>query len=73
MTLYLIGLGMNENSLTAEAQEAINQSDKIYLENYTVNFPYDINKLNATPLDRSKVESEEILKEASSQNIALLV
>jgi len=71
--LFLIGLGMNQNSLTAEAQEAINQSDKIYLENYTVNFPYDIKKINAEPIDRQKLESEQIIKEAKTKNIALLI
>lgn len=71
--LFLIGTGMNANSLTAEAQEAINNSDKIYLENYTVNFPYDIKKLNAIPLAREKVEDESILKEAKTKTISLLV
>jgi diphthine synthase len=75
MTLNLIGLGMNQNSLTAEALEAIKSSDKVYLENYTVNFPYKIEdlKLDITPLNRERVENESILKEAKSQNISLLV
>tara|TARA_Y100000310_G_scaffold338641_1_gene428858 strand:+ start:9464 stop:10306 length:843 start_codon:yes stop_codon:yes gene_type:complete len=42
---YLIGLGLNENSITAEALQAIQKSDKIYLENYTVDFPYSIKDL----------------------------
>ncbi|MBU3924265.1 MAG: diphthine synthase [Nanoarchaeota archaeon] len=78
MTFYLIGLGMTENSLTAETLEILKQADKIYLENYTINFPYDIKNLlpniyNLIPLSRESVESEEILQEAKQKNIALLV
>ncbi len=43
--LNLIGIGLNENSLTAEALEAIESSDEVYLENYTVDFPYTIEEL----------------------------
>jgi len=73
--LNLIGLGMNENSLTAEALEAIKSSDKIYLENYTINFPYKIKdlNLNITELSRQQIEDESILKEAKTKNISLLI
>jgi diphthine synthase len=75
MTLNLIGLGMNENSLTAEALETIKSSDKIYLENYTVNFPYKIEdlKINVTELSREQIENESIPQEAKTKNISLLV
>ena len=75
MTLNLIGTGLTQNSITAEALEAIKSSDKVYLENYTVNFPYQIKdlKIKLTELDRAKVEDESILKEAKSKNISLLV
>jgi diphthine synthase len=79
MTLNLIGLGLNINSISAEALEAIKSSDKIYLENYTVNFPYTLEELESSlkvkiiPLDRSKVEDESIIEEAKSKNISLLV
>ena len=79
MTLNLIGLGLNANSITAEALQALKSSDKLYLENYTVNFPYPIGELEKsynvkiTELERSKVEDESILNEAESQNISLLV
>jgi diphthine synthase len=75
MTLNLIGTGLNANSITAEALEAINSSDKVYLENYTVNFPYKIEnlKIKLTELDRTKVEDESIIEEAKSKNISLLV
>ena len=75
MTLNLIGLGLTQNSITAEALEAIKSSDKVYLENYTVNFPYKIEdlKIKLIELDRAKVEDESILKEAKEKNISLLV
>ena len=77
--LNLIGTGLNANSITAEALQALKSSDKLYLENYTVNFPYPIGELEKsynvkiTELERSKVEDESILNEAESQNISLLV
>jgi len=75
MTLNLIGLGMNQNSITAEALKAIKSSDKIYLENYTVNFPYKIEdlKLDITPIERQQLESEQIIKEAKNKTISLLI
>ena len=79
MTLYLIGTGMTQNSLTAEALKILKQADKIYLENYTVNFPYPKSELEKTheikiqELDRSKVEDESILEEARNSKVALLV
>jgi len=75
MTLNLIGLGLNANSISADALATIKSSDKVYLENYTVNFPYKIKDLNIklTELDRSKVEDESIIQEAKSKNISLLV
>ncbi len=70
---------MNENSISADALKILKSADKIYLENYTVNFPYPIEKLERifeikiTELNRTKVENESILQEAKTQNIALLV
>jgi diphthine synthase len=79
MTLYLIGLGMNKNSISVDALEILKSCDKIYLENYTANFPYRIQeletqlKIKITQLNRRKVENESILQEAKTQNIAFLV
>lgn len=79
MTLNLIGTGLNEKSITLEALEAIKKSKKIYLENYTVDFPYSKAKLEKiikkkiTELNREKVESEEFVNEARKQDISLLV
>ena len=79
MTLNLIGTGLNADSISVAALEAIKSSDKVYLENYTVNFPYPIKDLEKSygvkiiELERSKVEDESILKEAKEKNISLLV
>ena len=77
--LYLIGLGLNENSITKEGLFAIDKCDEVYLEGYTVNFPYDIKELEKVlkkkikVLEREKVESDFITKEAKKKDIALLV
>ncbi len=79
MTFYLIGLGLNENSITLESLEIINSCTKIYLESYTVDFPYKISQLEKTIrkkitiLKRETVEKEEFLLESKEKNIALLV
>lgn len=79
MTFNLIGTGMTSNSLTAQALQALKTCDKIYLENYTVNFPYPISDLEKNynlkiqELDRTKTENEQILQEAKNSNVALLV
>jgi diphthine synthase len=75
----LIGTGLNEKSLTLEALELIKDSEHVYLENYTVDFPYDKKILEKVigkkieELPREKVESEEFIKNAKKQNISLLV
>ena len=37
--LYLIGLGLNEKSISLEGLEAVKKCKKVYLEGYTVDFP----------------------------------
>lgn len=79
MALILVGLGLKESSISAEALSKLKDCGIIYLENYTVNFPYkkeDLEKalnLKIQELDRSKVESLEFLEDARGKNIALLV
>lgn len=76
---YLIGLGLELNSISAEALLKIRESKKIYLETYTVNFPYKIEELQKklgiklTLLNREEVESEEFLKDSKNQDICLLI
>ena len=77
--LNLIGLGLNEKSVTAEALEKIRKSDKVYLENYTVDFPYSLEDLKKNigveieKLDRERVEDESIVAEAEEKEICLLI
>ena len=79
MTLYLIGLGLNERSITKEGLEAISKCKRIYLENYTVDFPYIQHQLEeiigkkVISADRTKVEGLSIVDEAKKLNVALLV
>lgn len=79
MGFNLIGLGLGLNSITKEAQDALKNCDKIYLESYTVNFPYNIEDLKKSlgleieVLERGYVEDEHLLEEAKNKEIALLV
>ncbi len=82
MPLYLIGLGLNnEKDITVKGLEAVKKCELVYLEGYT-------SVLNCTVKDleifydkkiilanRKMVESDdnEILKNAKSRNVALLV
>jgi diphthine synthase len=77
--LYLIGLGLNIRGISVEALEALDKCKKIFLENYTVEFPYSQRALEGIlgkkliPADRKTVESDKLLKLARSINVALLV
>lgn len=77
--LYLIGLGLNKESITYDAMNAIKNCRKVYLENYTVNLPYSVSDIQniiqkkIIPAEREFVESNEIVKQSKHQNIVLLV
>lgn len=78
--LYIIGLGLNENGISKEGLLTLEKCKKVYLESYTVDFPYKIDELKLgkkrktiIPLSRRDVESEKLIKEAKSTKIALLV
>lgn len=80
--LYLIGLGLNEEGYSWESYNAISNAEKVYLESYTVDFPYDIGRLEKQfegkkfiKADRNFVEQkmDRILEEAEKSDIALLV
>lgn len=75
--LYLIGLGLNEKGITLEGVEAIEKCSKVYLENYTVDFPYDISELGLSDetvkLTRGDVESNLLIEESKKEDVALLV
>ncbi|OGJ12946.1 diphthine synthase [Candidatus Pacearchaeota archaeon RBG_19FT_COMBO_34_9] len=77
--LYLIGLGLNEKAISLEGTEAIKRCKRIYLENYTVNFPYSVKELEKVigkqmiNADREFAESDALVQEAKKEDIALLV
>ena len=77
--LYLIGLGLNEKSISQEGLEAIKKCKKIYLDNYTVNFPYSEKILEKSikkkiiSANREIIESDKLIREGKKENIALLI
>jgi len=77
--LYLIGLGLNIKGISQQGLEAVNRCEKVYLEFYTVDFPYSKEELEkilgkqVILADRDFVESLKIIEEAKDIDIALLV
>jgi len=77
--LYLIGLGLNADGISKYGLEIIKKCKKIYLENYTVDFPYSEEELKniigkkMISADRKFVESLKIVDEAKKMDVALLV
>ena len=77
---YLIGLGLNEKGYSREAYDAITKCKKIYVDNYTIEFPYEMKNLEKQfpkekfiLLNREAVEGLEFLNEARKTDVALLV
>ena len=64
MALYLIGLGLNERGISLHGKKILKNCSKIYLENYTVEFPYTKKelekqlKIKVETADRNFVEGE---------------
>ena len=77
--LYIIGLGLNEKGISLEGKEAVKKCKKIYLESYTVEFPYSLKDLEKSvrkkviALDREDVEEGMLVKEAKKKDICLLI
>ena len=77
--LYIIGLGLNLKGISLEGISALKKCKKVYLENYTVEFPYSISELEKVlkrkiiEADRNVVESDILIKEALRENICLLI
>lgn len=73
--LSIIGLGLNLENINLDLEKY----KEIYLENYTVNFPYSLEELESKIdrkiklADREFVESERIVELAKKKDIALLV
>ena len=77
--LYLIGLGLNKKGISLEGFEIAKRCKKVYLENYTVNFPYSVGELSEvlgkdiSELNREEVENLEFVDFAKKSDVALLV
>jgi len=76
---YIIGLGLNEKGISAEGKTALKKCHKVYLENYTIEFPYKLEKLEkllgkkVKLLNRDDVENNKIIFESKKKNTALLI
>lgn len=82
MTLYLIGIGLNdEKDITLKGLEAVKSCDYVYLESYTSILQCPVENLEALYgkkiilADRAMVEKKAdiILNQAKSSNVAFLV
>jgi len=79
MAFYLIGLGLNERGISLHGKKILKNCKKIYLENYTVDFPYAKKelekqlKIKVVEANREFIESEKIIDEAEKQDVVLLV
>ncbi len=78
--LYIIGLGLNVDGISKYGLGVVKRCKKVYLENYTVDFPYSEKQLKDVlsdkklyPADREFVESLKIVDEAKKMDVALLV
>ncbi len=77
--LYIIGLGLNVDGISKFGLQAVKRCKRVYLENYTVDFPYSEGALKEVlgkkivAADREFVESLKIVDEAKKADIALLV
>lgn len=77
--LYLIGLGLDKKGISEEGFKILKKCDKIYLESYTVDFPYDLKDLekvigkNIEKANRGDVEDFKIIENGKDRQIALLV
>ncbi|MBU0894280.1 MAG: diphthine synthase [Nanoarchaeota archaeon] len=77
--LYLIGLGLNIDGISKFGLEVAKRCKRIYLETYTVDFPYAKEELQELinkkiiPADREKVENLGLVDEAKKMDVALLI
>lgn len=77
--LYLIGLGLDVQGISKQGLAIAKKCKKVYLENYTVDFPYSTEQLKEVigkkinSANREFVESLKIIDEAKRKDVALLV
>lgn len=78
--LHIIGLGLNEKGYSKEAYDAIKEADEIYVDTYTIEFPYKISEFikqfkrkKFVPAGREFVEGMSFIEKAKKKDIVLLV
>ena len=77
--LYLIGLGLNVDGISKYGLEIVKRCKRVYIENYTVDFPYsegelaDVMGKKLISADRDKVEGLSLVDEAKKMDVALLI
>jgi len=77
--LYLIGMGLNEQSISKEALDAVSRCKRVYLENYTIDLPYnkiqveEVIHKKVIEVNREKVENMEIVDESKKLDVVLLI
>jgi diphthine synthase len=77
--LNIVGTGLSSDDINVKAISLIENSDEVYLENYTSLWngsKEDIKKITGKDvflLDREKVESDYLIEKAKEKNISLLV
>ena len=78
--LYIIGLGLNVDGISKYGHDIVRRCKRVYLENYTVDFPYSEGELKEKlglkkiiSADREKVEGLGIVDEAKRMDVCLLV
>jgi len=76
---YLVGLGLDLDCCNRGTEKLVSSADSVYIENYTVEFPYDLKDLEKKfgkaliLADRNSVESLKVIEEADKKNVVLLV
>lgn len=76
---YLIGLGLNLDEISLRALKILKKCDFVYLEDYTVDFPYSLKQLEKIverkieSKNRDSVENLSLIKQAKTKDVALLV
>lgn len=79
--LYLIGLGLDVREISLHGKKILKSAEvkKVYLENYTVEFPYTKKelekelKIKVIDANREFTESEELVNIAKKEDVALLI
>jgi diphthine synthase len=77
--LYLVGLGLNKEGISKQGFEIVKHSKRVYLENYTVDFPYPLDDLEVVfgkkveSVNREFIEGLTYIDEAKKKDVVILV